>query len=109
MSFGPETWAGACLTRTLVAGPLDARKARLVDVLEDVGLKSVEYLWEFGDGWENTVRIQCVTEAVPAMAYPRLIEVVGRCPPKMSVVLGYREFLKAIADPDHNDHDENVP
>src|SRR5947209_4824239 len=31
-------------------GPLDARKARLIDVLEDVGVRTVRYLYDFGDG-----------------------------------------------------------
>ena len=29
---------------------LDARKARLDDVLEDIGAKTLKYLYEFGDG-----------------------------------------------------------
>jgi pRiA4b ORF-3-like protein len=37
-------------------GPLDASKARLVDVLEDVGARSLKYLYDFGDGWEHSVR-----------------------------------------------------
>jgi Plasmid pRiA4b ORF-3-like protein len=31
-------------------GPLDASKARLIDVLEDVGTRSLKYLYDFGDG-----------------------------------------------------------
>ena len=31
-------------------GPLNAAKARLVDVLEDVGARSLKYLYDFGDG-----------------------------------------------------------
>src|ERR1700680_4386433 len=30
-------------------GPLDARKARLADVLEDVGVRTLKYLYDFGD------------------------------------------------------------
>jgi hypothetical protein len=90
-------------------GPLDARKARLVDVLEDVGVKSLKYLYDFGDGWEHTVRIERVTDAVPAMTYPRLIEATGRCPPEdVGGPWGYTEFLAAIADPDHEEHDETL-
>ena len=37
-------------------GPLDARKARLADIVEDTGLRSLKYLYDFGDGWEHTVR-----------------------------------------------------
>ena len=31
-------------------GPLDARKARLIDALEDVGVSALKYLYDFGDG-----------------------------------------------------------
>ena len=44
-------------------GPLDARKARLVDVLEDVGARSLKYLYDFGDGWEHSIRIERITDA----------------------------------------------
>ena len=32
---------------------LDARKARLSDVLEDIGTKTLAYLYDFGDGWST--------------------------------------------------------
>src|SRR3954465_1923114 len=34
---------------------LDARKARLGDILEDIGTKQLVYLYDFGDGWEHTI------------------------------------------------------
>ena len=63
-------------------GPLEARKARLAEVLEDVGAKSLRYLYDFGDGWEHTIKIEGIFEAEPGVQYPRLIEAVGRCPPE---------------------------
>jgi hypothetical protein len=90
-------------------GPLDARKARLVDVLEDVGARSLKYLYDFGDGWEHSVRIERITEAVPNITYPRLVEATGRCPPEdVGGPWGYRDFLDAIADPQHEEHDERL-
>ena len=90
-------------------GPLDARKARLIDVLEDVGAKSLKYLYDFGDGWEHSVRIERITDAVPGIVYPRLIEAAGRCPPEdVGGPWGYREFLDAIADPNHQEHAERL-
>jgi hypothetical protein len=90
-------------------GPLDASKARLAAVLEDTGAKSLRYLYDFGDGWEHTVRIERVTDPVPGIAYPRLIEAVGRCPPEdVGGPWGYDDFLKAIADPDHEAHAERL-
>jgi len=63
-------------------GPLDAKEARLVDVLEDVDTKTMKYFYDFGDGWEHTIKVERVTDAVPGLAYPVLIDAVGRCPPE---------------------------
>ena len=90
-------------------GPLDASKARLIDVLEDVGVKSLKYIYDFGDCWEHTIRIERVTDAVPGVACPRLIEAVGRCPPEdVGGSWGYREFLDVLADPDHEEYAERL-
>lgn len=90
-------------------GPLDASKARLIEVLEDVGTRSLKYLYDFGDGWEHSVRIERITDAIPGIVYPRLIEAAGRCPPEdVGGPSGYREFLDAIADPNHEEHAERL-
>jgi Plasmid pRiA4b ORF-3-like protein len=52
---------GCRKARTRAATPgdfLDARKARLGDVLEDIGTKKLVYLYDFGDGWEHTIKIE---------------------------------------------------
>jgi Plasmid pRiA4b ORF-3-like protein len=86
-------------------GPLDARKARLVDALEDA--KTLRYLYDFGDGWEHTIKIERLTDAEPGLIYPRLIEATGRCPPEdVGGPWGYPEFLDAIRDPKHQRHAE---
>jgi hypothetical protein len=88
-------------------GPLDARKARLVDALGDVGTKTLRYLYDFGDGWEHTIKIERVMDPEPDVAFPRLIEAVGRCPPEdVGGPWGYDEFIQALNDPDRERHDE---
>jgi hypothetical protein len=88
-------------------GPLDARKARLIDVLEDVGTKTLKYLYDFGDGWEHTIKIERLIDPAPGIVYPRLIEAAGRCPPEdIGGPWGYAEFLAALADPGHERHAE---
>src|SRR4029077_7531466 len=37
---------------------MDAAKARLGDILEDIGTKTLKYLYDFGDGWEHTIKIE---------------------------------------------------
>jgi hypothetical protein len=88
-------------------GPLDARKAKLADVVEDAGAKTLRYLYDFGDGWEHTIKIERLDDPEPGVLYPRLIEAVGRCPPEdIGGPWGYGEFLEALADPKHERHDE---
>lgn len=82
---------------------IDARKARL----EDIGTKSLQYLYDFGDGWEHTIKIERLIDPEPGILYPRLIEAKGRCPPEdVGGPWGYGEFLEAIADPSHERHRE---
>jgi hypothetical protein len=99
-------WDGACLI-PIGDGPLDARKAHLNKVLEDVGTKTVKYIYDFGDGWDHTITIERLTDPVPGLTYPFLIEAKGRCPPEdVGGPPGYAEFLEAIRDPEHERHDE---
>lgn len=91
----------------LYDGPLDAKKARLIDLVEDTGVKSFKYLYDFGDGWEHTVKIERLADPVPGVAYPVLLHAEGRCPPEDSGgPSGYADFLEALADPEHEEHDE---
>ena len=79
-------------------GPLDARKAKLIDMLEDAGTKTLRYLYDFGDGWEHTIKIERMAGPDPDVAYPRLIEASGRCPPEdVGGPSGYAEMLEALA------------
>jgi hypothetical protein len=88
-------------------GRLDARKARLIDVLEDAGTKTLRYLYDFGDGWEHTIKIERLTDPEPNVAYPRLIEASGRCPPEdVGGPWGYDELIEALHDPQHERHAE---
>ncbi|WP_342359598.1 plasmid pRiA4b ORF-3 family protein [Terrarubrum flagellatum] len=90
-------------------GPLDARKIKLIDVLEDVGVKTLRYLYDFGDGWEHTIKIERIVDAMPGVLYPRLIDAKGRCPPEdVGGPWGYGELVEAIADPKHERHTESV-
>jgi hypothetical protein len=86
---------------------LDARKARLGDIVEDTGTKTLKYLYDFGDGWEHTIKIERLINPEPGILYPRLVEAKGHCPPEdIGGPWGYGELLEAIADPSHERHRE---
>ena len=90
-------------------GPLDARKARLIDVLEDTGAKTLHYTYDFGDNWEHTIKVERLVDPVPGALYPRLLKALGRCPPEdVGGSPGYEEFLAAMADPNHERHAEMI-
>ena len=48
------------------AGPgvHDARKITLFDALEDCGTKSFKYMYDFGDGWEHSIKLEAVELAM---------------------------------------------
>jgi hypothetical protein len=88
-------------------GPLDARKAILGKLVDDVGTKTLRYLYDFGDGWEHTIKVERLLDPEPGALYPRLIEASGRCPPEdVGGPWGYAEFLEAMRDPKHERHAE---
>lgn len=88
-------------------GPLDARKAKLEDLLEDGRVKTLRYLYDFGDGWEHTVKIERLVDAEAGVLYPRLLAASGRCPPEdCGGPWGYGEILEARDDPKDPRHAE---
>lgn len=90
-------------------GPINAAKATLVDVLEDMGAKTLKYLYDFGDGWEHTVKLERIEDPAPGFSYPLLVAASGACPPEdIGGPPGYEEFLTALADPTHERHDELI-
>lgn len=78
---------------------------RLADLL-DRGIKRFGYLYDMGDSWEHTLRIEKAA-GDPDAACPRLIDGAGRCPPEdCGGIPGFYALLEALGDPDHPDHEE---
>ena len=45
-------------------------------------LKKFTYTYDFGDGWEHTIKVERIDAAESDKIYPRLIDATGRCPPE---------------------------
>jgi len=85
---------------------LPASEVTLSDLVEDTGTRTFHYLYDFGDDWDHVVRLERVFDADPLERYPQLVMAEGRCPPEdVGGPPGYAEFLQAIADPDHEEHE----
>ena len=88
-------------------GPLDARKGRLAAVLSDAGRRTFSYLYDFGDGWSHTIKLEKIAPAVEGESNILLIDAVGRCPPEdCGGAPGYERLLDILADPDHEEREE---
>jgi hypothetical protein len=65
------------------------------------------YEYDFGDSWEHEVVFEGCLRAEPGQRYPLCLEGERACPPEdVGGTWGYQEFLQAIADPDHERHEE---
>ena len=70
-------------------------------------IKRIDYLYDMGDSWQHTLRIEKKLAADPAASYPRLVDGAGCCPPEdCGGIPGFYAFLEAIADPQHPDHED---
>jgi hypothetical protein len=64
------------------------------------------YEYDFGDGWEHDVLFEGCLKAEKGDRYPLCLEGERNCPPEdVGGVWGYAEFLEAIGDPKHEEHD----
>lgn len=69
----------------------------------------IAYEYDFGDGWEHEVTLEKIIAAEPGVAYPRCVAGENACPPEdVGGVWGYANFLHALQDPNHDEHDTYV-
>jgi len=83
---------------------IDAKTKRIRDILLGVGTK-FEYEYDFGDDWQHELLLEAVIQSGPDTVCPRCIAGERRCPPEdVGGVGGYVDYLEALADPDHEEH-----
>ena len=94
MDFGLETEdeTGAWLSDLL---PKSKRRVRWI------------YEYDFGDGWRHEVMFEGFPPAEPKAKYPLCLEGARTCPPEdCGGPWGYADYLAAITDPHHEQHEE---
>ena len=62
--------------------PIDARFTSLHRAIQDSSSLSFTYLYDFGDGWSHSIKIEKIEPALAGITYPFLIHASGRCPPE---------------------------
>jgi len=84
----------------------DERKVRLDQILSVPGRKIV-YEYDFGDGWEHEIVLEKILSPDPKTRYPRCLDGARACPPEdCGGIYGYADFLEAIRNPEHEEHEE---
>jgi len=85
---------------------LDVAKFTLQEILESTSVNTLRYFYDFGDYWQHKINVGPVSEPASGALYPKLIKVAGRCPPEdVGGLPGYEQFLEALADPKHPNHE----
>ncbi len=64
------------------------------------------YEYDFGDGWQHEIVFEGCMKSEKGLRYPVCLEGENACPPEdVGGVGGYAEYLEAIADPEHEQHE----
>jgi hypothetical protein len=89
----------------------DENAVRLSDLLSRKGQK-ISYTYDIGDYWDHLVQLEKSllagsAEALAAGPVPVCLAGEGACPPEdCGGAGGYAELKEALADPDHDDHED---
>jgi len=68
-----------------------------------------EYTYDFGDGWEHTLKLEKILPKEADATYPRCIGGKRACPPEdCGGVWGYEEKLDILKDKTHEEYEETV-
>ncbi len=99
-----QFWLHTC-TKDHPAALPNYLKAGFAIYKEEVKEQGYEY--DFGDGWRHEVLFEGCVRAERGKRYPICIEAARACPPEdVGGTWGYEEFVAAMADPEHERHEE---
>jgi hypothetical protein len=81
------------------------RRVKLGQIVTAVKDRFV-YEYDFGDSWEHAIAVEKILPAEPGVHYPVCLAGKRACPPEdVGGVWGYAEFVEAIRQPKHPEHD----
>jgi len=84
---------------------IDEREYRLGALVPSTGSKFL-YEYDFGDGWQHVILVEKILPPAPGAQYPYCVTGKRACPPEdVGGIWGFEEFLEAIQDPKHEEHE----
>ena len=90
-------------------GYQDSTTTRLSDLVPK-GRKKLRFIYEydFGDSWEHELVVEAVVPADARVKCPACVDGRRACPPEdVGGVWGYADFLDAIRNPAHEQHERD--
>lgn len=92
----------------------DEKDASLAEIIPGESFK-FDYEYDFGDTWRHRILVEKIVEpeelksSEPGSFYAECVGGRRACPPEdVGGVWGYENFLKAIRDPKHPEHEQYV-
>lgn len=87
---------------------IDERRVRLNTLVES-GARRFTFLYDFGDGWEHTVKIEDLITPAKESKWIQCLAGENACPPEdVGGASAYFDFVAAIRDPTHAEHKPNL-
>ena len=88
-------------------GEIDEQTVTVLQALR--GQKRFTYDYDFGDGWEHTITVEAEFRTPHALKFALCLAGENACPPEdVGGPGGYEYFLEALADPQHEEHENYV-
>ena len=98
VQFGDDSW-----------GEMDMESAQSQKLSRVVnsGITKFGYLYDFGDSWQHVITVEKTVDTDLKVKYPRCVAGKRACPPEdCGGPWSYGDFLKAIQDPKHDEHED---
>ncbi|MHC4699003.1 MAG: plasmid pRiA4b ORF-3 family protein, partial [Planctomycetota bacterium] len=89
------------------SSPVNSLETKVSTIIPEDGTQiRFEYEYDFGDGWEHEILFERCLQAEKGYRYPVCVEGERACPPEdVGGTYGYEEYLEAITDPEHEEHE----
>jgi hypothetical protein len=88
-------------------GSVTSERVRLTTALRTT--RTLTYVYDFGDNWEHRIKVEKAYGPDPHFKLPFCVDGAGATPPEdCGGEPGYEDFVQAMADPHHSEHDSMV-
>ena len=86
-------------------GSVGSERTRLTKAMTRSG--TIDYVYDFGDYWQHRVKLEKALPATPALKLPLCMAGANAAPPDdCGGTPGYMDFVQAMADPQHEEHED---